>query len=130
VGRLPEGLSRRRGEPPFFSGGAPPPRERAAHLRASIELGVPLSILLGRSWTPGEPWFLEDDLAAVLDYFDYLDSLCPGCGQPKSESFDKTNTFAYRAHTHQCHACAARRRAEERLDDRFGVYSSAERVRR
>jgi hypothetical protein len=70
--------------------------------------------------------FTEDDTVEILDFLADENLTCIGCGQPKAESFDPANEWAYRAHVLACHACATKRRAEKRLDDVDGVYSFAE----
>lgn len=81
---------------------------------------------MGRPWPqPGEPLFLDEDVEEILDFIDYEDSLCSGCHQPRVESFDPANEWSYRGETLACHACAAKRRAEKKLDVLDGVYSYA-----
>lgn len=75
---------------------------------------------------PGiDPEFTDEDVEEILDELEHEDSLCGGCRQPKAESFDPKNEDAYDGVTVACHACAARERAVERLDDRHGVFSYA-----
>ena len=69
---------------------------------------MPRSIFLGRAQAPGEPLWTEDDIDAALAYMDYLDSLCPGCGHSRHESFDPENFMAYSTEALRCHACADR----------------------
>ena len=80
--------------------------------------------------TTRDPLFTEQDTAEVLALIEYEAEVCPGCGFPKDDTFRIENTWKYRGHTLQCHACAARKRAEKRLDDLDGVYSYAEDARR
>lgn len=76
---------------------------------------------------PGvDPLFTDDDAEELLDYLQWKDSICSGCGQPKHESFAVENTWAYDGVVLECHACAAMRRAERRLDVHDGLYSFAE----
>lgn len=55
---------------------------------------------------PDEPLWLDEDQDAALEYMDYLDSICSGCGQPRHESFSEENFLAYHTTALRCHACA------------------------
>lgn len=58
---------------------------------------------------PGvDPLLTDDDLDEILAWFAMKDDQCPGCGQPKSESFHPDNEQAYTSRRLRCHACAAR----------------------
>lgn len=75
---------------------------------------------------PGvDPLFTEKDAEEILAYLEWQDSLCPGCGHPKHESFDPANEYAYRGLALNCHACGAKRRAERKASDDPAVYSVA-----
>lgn len=56
---------------------------------------------------PGEPAWTEEDIEYALGYQEYQRSLCPGCGQPRSESHDRANDGGYEVDVSTCHACAA-----------------------
>jgi predicted Fe-S protein YdhL (DUF1289 family) len=45
-----------------------------------------------------------------VEWQEYQDSLCSGCGQPRHESFAIENDDKYTAEVLRCHACAARER--------------------
>lgn len=59
---------------------------------------------------PGEPQWLPEDTEAALEWLEWKDSLCSGCGQPRHEAFDSANTDAYSVTALECHPCAARER--------------------
>lgn len=63
----------------------------------------------------------------IIAYLEFEDENCPGCGEPKLESFNPANEYEYRATVLQCHACATKRRAEKKIDDKAGIYSFVER---
>lgn len=71
---------------------------------------MPPSVLTGRVVLPGQPlWTKEDtDLAVALTEIEA--DRCGGCGQPRSESMDPANEYAYRADPLRCFSCAARER--------------------
>lgn len=67
---------------------------------------------------PGEPYFLDSDSEAALEYFEEQSLLCSGCGLPRDETMDKDAQDAYEAHLFRCHACAARdRKARQHAKD-------------
>lgn len=69
---------------------------------------------MGRPWPqPGEPLFLDDDIDEVLDFLAWEESLCPGCGRPKSETFHPDSEGAYEVRKLRCHACAEKDRAAD-----------------
>lgn len=73
---------------------------------------------------PGvEPLFTDEDATEILDFLADEHLVCSGCGELKVESFDPVNEGAYRAVPLACHACAAKRKAERKLDDSDGVYT-------
>lgn len=49
----------------------------------------------------------ERDWLMQRAYQAHLDSLCPGCGQPRHESMLRENTGAYQATKMRCHSCDA-----------------------
>lgn len=63
--------------------------------------------------TTTEPWFLEDDTEAVLEYMRERAATCSGCGLPRDETTAKPSQFRYDAEPIRCHACAARERAHD-----------------
>lgn len=80
---------------------------------------------------PGEMAWTEDDVEYVLEWQRMQDAICPGCGQPREESFDPDYADAYVTHVRRCHACAAQARTVEEkhktLSDTHGLYASVER---
>lgn len=78
---------------------------------------------------PGvDPLFTEEDAEEILDYLQWKDSICSGCGQPKHESFAPENTYAYRGVALNCHACGAKTRAARAASDDLAVYTYAEKI--
>ena len=73
--------------------------------------------------TERDPLFTEQDTDEALALEEYEAQNCVGCGRPKVETFNPDNEWAYQGVTVACHACAAKRRAEKKLDDLDGVYS-------
>jgi hypothetical protein len=63
----------------------------------------------------------------VLAWLEVEAETCSGCGHPKAETFDPDSEGAFDASVLVCHACAARRKAEKRVDDLDGAYSVATR---
>ena len=55
-----------------------------------------------------EGYEAEDDVEYALAWQQLQRETCPGCGEPKAESYDPDNSEAYEVHTLRCHACAAR----------------------
>lgn len=82
---------------------------------------------------PGEPAWTEDDVEYVLEWQRMQDAICPGCGQPREESFSADYANSYIATVNRCHACATQGRAAAEkskvLDDCHGLYTSVEVVR-
>lgn len=76
---------------------------------------------------PGvDPLFTDEDAIEILEYLEDEHLVCPGCGQPRMESFAPENEWLYTAIPMACHACAAKRRAEKNLDVLDGVYTFVE----
>lgn len=92
---------------PFLVGCLSAPEALTARntLKTAVAHGLPVSVFLGRR-KPGSIWLAADTLAA-LAWQSYLNSLCPGCGHPRHESFDVEADGAYVAHADRCHACTA-----------------------
>lgn len=119
------------------------------------EHGIPRSIFLGRAITERttvtyrrdddgnlvvsriterDPEWLPEDVEAALRWLVERDALCPGCRQPRRESFDKSNR--YTAERHTCQACAPMQRASWQADQnrpkngapQFGAYYSAKKL--
>ena len=67
----------------------------------------------------GEAW-IEDDVEYALAWKALGKDDCPGCGQPRSESFDDANHNAYDVHRLRCHACAAREADSKDFQDADG----------
>lgn len=76
--------------------------------------------------TTRDPEWLPEDVDEALAFEEFEAENCPGCGEPKIETFDPANEWAYRAVAVACHACAARKRAEAKLDILDGVYCYVE----
>lgn len=70
--------------------------------------------------------FTEDDAAEILEYLEWKDSLCPGCGQPKHIGFDKAHEGMFKATPLRCHACKVQRVASKDVDDSDGLYTVVE----
>ena len=69
---------------------------------------LPPSVFLGRVVAVGDPMWLPEDRVAALEWQAYHKTLCPGCGRPRTESFDIGMEDHYDVTELQCHACAAR----------------------
>jgi hypothetical protein len=85
-------------------------------------LGIPRSLFVGERAVPGpggEAW-TEDDVEYALAWQAIAAENCPGCGQPKSESFDPANERAYDVTALVCHACAARTHRQASFEDADG----------
>lgn len=54
----------------------------------------------------------EEDQDAALEWQEYQDSLCPGCGHPRHETFGPENRDKFDAEAHQCHACEVKQRKQ------------------
>jgi hypothetical protein len=67
---------------------------------------------------------LTEDTAAALEEADYEKSLCPGCGQPLSESMDSDNDGAYDTKALKCFSCADQQATRDKVakDDRGSSY--------
>lgn len=75
---------------------------------------------MGRVPRRGEPWFLEEDTDAVLEWQRAKDSACPGCGLPREETMDKQAHDRYTTSVVRCHACAAVDRKRDLYQKQFG----------
>lgn len=85
---------------------------------------------MGRPWPePGEPLFLDEDSAEILDFLADEHLIHEPCGQPRVESFDPANEGAYKATTITCRACEAMALESKHLDVTDGVYVVVEKVR-
>jgi len=67
---------------------------------------VPLSIFLGRVVNPGEPYWLESDQIAALEWQAEQNRRCV-CGEDLDESTAPDAHDAYVVAGIRCHACAA-----------------------
>lgn len=77
---------------------------------------------MGDPWPePGEPLYRDEDTEEVLAFIEWEGSLCPNCGEPKAECFDKANQYAYVADVLTCHACAAASRATDKVTRTLGA---------
>lgn len=87
--------------------------------------GIQLSVFL--QWP-------ADDVACALQYQREQDALCPGCGQPRAESFDGKSRYVVEAH--RCDACAglgqkswlAQKNRSKHSVPQFGVYHTVKKV--
>lgn len=61
-------------------------------------------------WTRREPYFLDADTSAVLQWRESKDFACPGCGMDRRDTMQKHHHDHYTASAYRCHACAARDR--------------------
>lgn len=79
----------------------------------------------------GELAWTEDDIEYALEWQAMQDALCPGCGQPRDQSFDPANSEAYEASLRRCHACAESQRAVKSIRESGmepeGLYASVAR---
>lgn len=66
---------------------------------------------------PGKKW-TERDRVLLLALQAYEDDLCPGCGQPRTYSFDDDAEGRYPAHSATCHACASLDRSSKAHGDK------------
>lgn len=64
-----------------------------------------------------DPEWTDDDRNSEMEHRDHLNSLCPGCGQPRHESFAPENQFAYSVELLRCFGCAAQRRTLKAKQD-------------
>lgn len=88
-------------------------RER---VRAAFELGVPLSVFLGRVVGPDDPTWTPHDRQVAEAWITYRESLHT-CGVPVDVGFDKNQAFVigpdgvkvprWTAQIDTCHACQA-----------------------
>ena len=67
---------------------------------------------MGRRWPnpddPTEPYFLEEDTDAVLEWQREQNLKCSGCGLPRDETMAKESQDRYKGGVIRCHACKAR----------------------
>ena len=66
-------------------------------------------------------------MQAALEWQDWKQSLCAGCGLPRHETMHPDNERAYDAEPLKCHACAARERKGKAINgqenfDASGIY--------
>lgn len=70
-----------------------------------------------------DPLFTDDDVEDLLDHLEVEDATCPGCSQPRHESFNPENQDGYEVRKLRCHACEARDQASAAYDgERHGLY--------
>ncbi len=50
----------------------------------------------------------DDDREYALAWQELQDETCPGCGQPRAESFHPDSDGAYEVRALRCHACSAK----------------------
>lgn len=83
-------------------------------------------MFLGRVVEPGEPLWLIEDTELELAWQAWREDACPGCGHPRSETFDPDNAGRYVSHRLRCHACAVIDEARDNKSiDRAGLYVHA-----
>ncbi|NUP49013.1 MAG: hypothetical protein HOW97_17160 [Catenulispora sp.] len=83
-------------------------------------------MFLGRIVAPGDPLWTDDDRDWAMALMTYEADLCT-CGQPRSESMNADNEFAYAAEPLRCHACKAIARGSESFasaNDAAGLFIS------
>lgn len=59
--------------------------------------------------------WLDEDTQAALEWQEWDDARCSGCGHPRYEAWSPEMESAYEAVPMRCHACAERERAGKRL---------------
>lgn len=62
----------------------------------------------------------EDDVEYALEWQAVTRDECPGCGQPRSQTYDAANAQAYHVAKRRCHACAEREAAEQEFNEAGG----------
>lgn len=86
---------------------------------------------MGRSWSPGEPLYLESDRDAVFEWMEAEALKCPGCGLPRDETMKKEAQGTFKARVLKCHACVERDHAQDnytkKTHDPAGLMFSVER---
>lgn len=94
-------------------------------MEAARAWGVSHSVLMGREVAPGGAAFLPQDTALAVALMQLEQDTCEGCGQPRSESMQAGNEFAYQAQPIRCHGCATKARSAEAYEaaggDRDGL---------
>lgn len=81
---------------------------------------------------PREPRWSEQDRLIVEAWFEYLDGLCPDCGQPRDIAWAMENEWAWVGEVVHCWVCATQEKARERHlsqenPERHGVKAIARR---
>ena len=99
-------------------------------IEASVALGIPRSVFLGRVVGQGEPLWTRDDAQAVLEYLREKALLCSGCGLPRDETMDPEAEGHFASRALRCHACAARDRAARKFggDQGASLYYTIEKT--
>jgi hypothetical protein len=82
-----------------------------------MRLGVPRSILNGRTPVDGEPYWLPADRDGLLALQSDEDSRCPSCAQLLELSMDDDLSELWDTRTPTCHSCAASARKKRALQD-------------
>lgn len=77
---------------------------------------MPVSVFRGRR-RPGKKWTSTDRLL-MLALQAYEDDCCPGCGQPRTYSFDPDARGRYKAPHATCEGCASLTRADKALGEK------------
>lgn len=67
--------------------------------------------------------FTDEDVIEILDRIADERLLCPGCGEPRAESFAVENEYAYEAVALECHACAPKQRVGRSHAGMDGLYT-------
>ena len=105
------------------------PSERAIREYACSR-GIPRSVFLGRIVQPGEADWLEDDAKAALEWQEWHNGLCTGCGVHRSDGMNPEHQFSFEATPYRCFPCQEREKrsyqwsknhADGQAPD-FGVY--------
>lgn len=64
-------------------------------------------MFLGRVPVPGEPLWTDEDRGWAIALLEYEADMCPGCGQPRSQSTLPENESKYESEAVRCHGCKA-----------------------
>jgi hypothetical protein len=74
-------------------------------------------VVCGRPVLPGEPRWLDLDLALALAYRANAGDACSGCGHPLDEALDPATEGHVEVEVARCHFCAARDRKSRALSE-------------
>lgn len=101
-------------------------------LKSAVAHGLAVSVIHGRR-KPGDRW-LPSDVMCAQAWQQYSDSLCVGCGNPRTESMDPESEGEWQADLPmRCHSCTSislRAKGYQQSTAPEALYFSAERIRR